>query len=669
MKRISRIGLGLFMIVATILYKPTIMRAIDNSPPNGDIERAVIDKVRDDGHEGFYEITLTVEGFEDTATSVDPIDVMLVLDRSGSMQGDKIAALETHAKDFIHDLFEDNPLSRVAIVSFAGSQYQASNYWTLESDFLDATGQETLNDKIEGLNASGGTHLEGGIYQAHQAMINDLGPNKKFMIVMADGEPTYGFDWTGDRYDFNFDYDKRVGTGSSRLFTKSGVEYNLEDSVAVMANRVKNNTDPAKRFNIYAIGLGINEESFAEAVLQSVGHDGYWQASTENLGIVFNKIRQQMSSTTPGGWDPVVTDKLGAEFEWVDFSAGYPVAPQTASYDDETRIITWNLGDILVDKTYTLKYKVRIHDGLDGGIYPTNEYAVLDYIDINEVSHKLEFPVPEVPVPYRVFVEASPSEGGVVTGAGQYVPGVQVQIDATANAGFMFMGWKRVGSDETIYTEEHGFIMPEADQRWIAYFEPVEEIGGFYFTFDPNHGEEGNVIEGFEAGGSVTPPSFVREGYEFTGWSLDEFGETPYNKFDELPAHDMYVYAQWKADAVEEKPKVYNLTYVTNQPSINYDDVSFEAGDAITPPIPILEGYEFLGWYVDDEFSAEFAEFASMPARDVIVYADWGEVLGDEDEIEVPEMGDIDIQYYGSMLVLIGLLALIISKKDKTIKR
>lgn len=594
MKRISRIGLGLFMIVATILYKPTIMRAVDNSPPNGSqTEELALKKYRDSGNAGIYEITLEVEGFDYSYTSVAPVDVMLVLDRSGSMGGDKLEALQDNAKSFITGLFEELPGSRVGIVSFAGKQRQPNEYWTKESDFLYAADYGILESKIDDLKADGGTHLEGGIYQAHKLMFDDPRDVKKVMIVMADGEPTFGFGWTGNRYYFNFDTSVQVGTGNSSTFYLGGTEYYLKDSVAEMASRARNSGDIDNPFSIYAIGLGVDTGSNAEAVLKSVGLDGYWPATTLNLGDVFDELIQMMSNPVPGGYWPLVTDYIGDEFEWVDFSEGYPQAPQTAHYDDGQRAIIWDLGDSFYNETYILKYKLRIHDGLDGGVYPTNEEAYIEYFDRYEEEVTQYFEVPEVLVPYRVIVEASPSAGGIVSGAGQYEPEVEVKIGATANAGFMFMGWKRVGGDEAIDTNEHSFIMPEADQKWIAYFEPI----------------------------------------------------------------------------VEEKPKVYNLTYETNQPSLNYDDVSFEAGDAITPPNPTLEGFEFLGWYVDNDFSAKFEEFASMPARDVIVYADWGEVLGDEDEIEIPEMGDIDIQYYGSMLVLIGLLALIISKKDKTIKR
>lgn len=660
--KIYRIGISMLVVLAAIMAKPVVTRAVPNGGTNGDSNPVAIDKYRDDGDAGIYEITLEVTGFEDSGSELAPVDVMLVLDRSGSMSGSKMTSLKENAKDFVDQLLAKHYLNRIAIVSFAGNQRVISDYWTYESGEF-SNDADFLKGKIEGLSASGGTHLEGGIYQAFSIMTAASGTNRKVMIVMADGEPTYGFDWNGDRDDFDFDYTKRVGTGNSGSFTKDGTTYYLKDSVAEMASRVHD-----AGHDVYAIGLGVTSGSNAEDVLMSVGQDGYWSATTLNLGTVFDAILEQISFIIPGGYNPVVTDKLGDEFEFVGFSIGYPLeSDEYASYNHGTRIITWTLGDNLTSKKRILKYLVKIHDGLDGGEYPTNEYATLSYMDPNENIVEEDFPVPVVPVPYRVLVEANPAAGGVVSGAGDYEEGDTVLIEAVANSGWNFIGWVQDGGPGASDGADYTFIMPAADQKWIAYFEQV----AYTFTFDPNFGTEANVVESFVEGGSVTEASFNNAGFEFIGWTLDALGATPYTGgFSDLPPADVYIYAQWKAPVVEEEPEVYNLTYVTNQPGLTIPGVTFEAGDAITPVIPSAEGFEFLGWFVDNEFSAEFEEFASMPARDVTVYADWGEVLGDEDEEpKIPEMGDNDVSRYGFILLFMGLLAILFTKKDEKANR
>ena len=81
-----------------------------------------------------------------------------------------------------------------------------------------------------------------------------------------------------------------------------------------------------------------------------------------------------------------------------------------------------------------------------------------------------------------------------------------------------------------------------------------------------------------------------------------------------------------------------------------------------------------------------------MPANDVTVYADWGEVKGDDDVIievpkeepkeeveepedevlgdsdeepEIPEMSDTNNTKYGFILFFLGLLAVLFSKKEE----
>ena len=46
------------------------------------------------------------------------------------------------------------------------------------------------------------------------------------------------------------------------------------------------------------------------------------------------------------------------------------------------------------------------------------------------------------PTTYTVTVEASPLEGGTVTGGGTYTENTTVTLTATANAGYEFVKWR-----------------------------------------------------------------------------------------------------------------------------------------------------------------------------------------------------------------------------------
>ena len=79
-----------------------------------------------------------------------------------------------------------------------------------------------------------------------------------------------------------------------------------------------------------------------------------------------------------------------------------------------------------------------------------------------------------------IFVEASPSDGGTVTGGGRYDEGATVQISATANTGYQFLRWSdgdtnttrtiTVGNAPETYTaifDELGFtIIDKTNTNW-----------------------------------------------------------------------------------------------------------------------------------------------------------------------------------------------------------
>ena len=188
----------------------------------------------------------------------------------------------------------------------------------------------------------------------------------------------------------------------------------------------------------------------------------------------------------------------------------------------------------------------------------------------------------------------------------------------------------------------------------------------FTFTFDPNFGTGANVVQPFNIGGSVAGTTFARPGFTFVGWTLDEAGLVAYTGgLTNLPAQNIYVYAQWgEVLGEDESPTLFTLNFVTNMDGISFPPVLFEKGDSVTPPKPTKEGYIFLGWFMDEEFSEEF-DFSFMPENDVTVFADWGQVLGEDDEI--PDTSDDLLSPLAFLLFIIGLIAVIFFKKEEVV--
>lgn len=127
-----------------------------------------------------------------------PLDIVLVLDTSGSMSGSKMTNLKNAANSFIDATAENNrgleqdQQTRLAIVRFASgaSTERQLNYVT------DQNAQQ-YKSTINGFRASGATYAEEGLQQAQNVLDrNGRADVQQIVIFFTDGEPNHrnGFD-------------------------------------------------------------------------------------------------------------------------------------------------------------------------------------------------------------------------------------------------------------------------------------------------------------------------------------------------------------------------------------------------------------------------------------------------------------------------------------------
>jgi hypothetical protein len=71
----------------------------------------------------------------------------------------------------------------------------------------------------------------------------------------------------------------------------------------------------------------------------------------------------------------------------------------------------------------------------------------------------------------KVTLQVNPSGAGTTTGAGNYVPGIDLTISATANPGYIFSHWTKTGDTSIISTNNsYMFRMPSSDVSYTAHF-------------------------------------------------------------------------------------------------------------------------------------------------------------------------------------------------------
>lgn len=113
---------------------------------------------------------------------------------------------------------------------------------------------------------------------------------------------------------------------------------------------------------------------------------------------------------------------------------------------------------------------------------------------------------------------------------------------------------------------------------------------------------------------TMTSPTATRSGYTFSGWYEDAELTTLFD-FDTLIVRNITLYAKWTINS-------YSLTFVLG----NSDDDVVIAGDYNStftyPEDPERTGYDFKGWYLDEERTEEFTS-NRIPSENTTVYASW----------------------------------------------
>jgi Ca-activated chloride channel family protein len=111
-----------------------------------------------------------------------PLNLSLVLDKSGSMQGKKIKNLRQAAKLVVDRL---GPQDTISIVAFSDRKYLIAESQTVAD-------KEALKKKIDRIRDGGGTAISGGMGQGLAELQKELAPDRvSRMLLLTDGQ-TFG---------------------------------------------------------------------------------------------------------------------------------------------------------------------------------------------------------------------------------------------------------------------------------------------------------------------------------------------------------------------------------------------------------------------------------------------------------------------------------------------
>ncbi|CAN5916323.1 hypothetical protein BH11MYX3_BH11MYX3_16280 [soil metagenome] len=119
-----------------------------------------------------------------------PLAVALVIDVSGSMQGDPIAQV-LKSCELVADLLSDR--DQLSIVTFSTSAGVRCGLTV-----TDVTGKAQIKSSLAGIRADGGTNMHGGLEVAAGVLMSAPAGLRRTIVLLSDGQPNVGLQSAND---------------------------------------------------------------------------------------------------------------------------------------------------------------------------------------------------------------------------------------------------------------------------------------------------------------------------------------------------------------------------------------------------------------------------------------------------------------------------------------
>ena len=301
-------------------------------------------KPQDSNAEGSLDIHLTPKG-KATNANRDPIDVVFIFDKSGSMNelGKNPKKFQS-AKDAMTeavDFFKENAGSNdnFAFIPF-GSDVESSVYfWPVDVQ----KGLDEIKKKANSLSAEGGTNYTQSFEKALEMFKGSK--NNKYILFMTDGEPTFSKNkevltfnctncgWWGktvtEEVLVNYElYGSSPNLSKKVYFKYDGVTYNkdinLNDTIKAIRQHGENRAQllAGQNIKLYSIGFGNNKEVDMEYLrkLSSITGVTARQASQDNISTIFREISEDMDTPSITGDVEVDLGKFNGKVKLLDGS-------------------------------------------------------------------------------------------------------------------------------------------------------------------------------------------------------------------------------------------------------------------------------------------------------------------------------------------------------------
>ncbi|MGN1133251.1 MAG: vWA domain-containing protein, partial [Oscillospiraceae bacterium] len=412
-----------------------------------------------ESEENKWEVELQIKGKNYKTTS----DVVLVIDCSGSMSGSKLKNTRIAAIAFGRKLLTENSATRIALVTYSDTAMAYDNGHFYTSDELDLfnSAVDSAAYSNGGTNQQAGIHLADSLLyssssvgvQKNMVILSDGEPT--FSYPFSGGNLgrhnalRFDSDWITDYPTTAIaDYSHIIGSGGDFELGSGNIRWtwhnifsnysNLYGSFYYDANgnfvcsngqKAANNgcatvweagNTKQKGTTVYSVALQAGENG--ENVLRSCSSDwankyyaiGEKDNVEEKLTTALENIAGNISIAASKG---IVTDPMGEHID-LHFDGSEPVCTNdqntyekgnadiyisqgTASYNKQSEIISWNVGNVNEGNDPVMRYRVKVdsnYSAQDGEVLDVNGTTTLSYINHLQEQSQKEFPIPKVTV-------------------------------------------------------------------------------------------------------------------------------------------------------------------------------------------------------------------------------------------------------------------------------
>ncbi len=202
---------------------------------------------------------------------------------------------------------------------------------------------------------------------------------------------------------------------------------------------------------------------------------------------------------------------------------------------------------------------------------------------------------------YNVSASANPTDGGTVSGAGDYTHGQTATLTAVASTGYHFVNWTENGA--IVSTDAEYSFTVTADRTLVANFELISYT--ISATANPT---DGGTIAGagdYNYGQTVTLTATANTGYNFVNWTEDGAVVTTNTEYSFTATEDRTFVANFEA-----------ITYTisatanpTNGGTVSGDG-DYTYGQNVTLSATANTGYHFVNWTENDTEVSANAEYS-----------------------------------------------------------